>query len=81
MGLSAFSVVKIIVQAFYALHDTWTPVVIGVAVSRGLNIALNFLFFRWLSNGGPPLATSLAAFFDTFALLIVFRLALRHAWS
>src|SRR5262249_44789153 len=33
-----------------------------------------FLFFRWLSNGGPPLATSLAAFFDTFALLIVFRM-------
>ena len=34
---------------------------------------LNFLFFRWLRNGGPALATSLAAFFDTFALMIVFR--------
>jgi putative peptidoglycan lipid II flippase len=72
VGLSAFSVVKIVVQAFYALHDTRTPVVIG-AFSLVVNIALNFLFFRWLRNGGPPLATSLAAFFDTFALLLVFR--------
>ncbi|HVQ63037.1 MAG TPA: lipid II flippase MurJ, partial [Terriglobia bacterium] len=73
VGLSAFSMIKVIVQAFYALHDTWTPVVIGF-FSLLVNIALNFLFFRWLRNGGPPLATSLAAFFDTIALMIVFRL-------
>jgi putative peptidoglycan lipid II flippase len=72
VGLSAFSMIKIIVQAFYALHDTRTPVVIGV-ISLLVNIVCNFLFFRWLRNGGPPLATSLAAFFDTFALMLVFR--------
>jgi putative peptidoglycan lipid II flippase len=72
VGLSAFSMIKIIVQAFYALHDTRTPVVIGF-LSLLVNIACNFLFFRWLRNGGPPLATSLAAFFDTFALMLVFR--------
>jgi putative peptidoglycan lipid II flippase len=72
VGLSAFSMIKIIVQAFYALQDTRTPVVIGV-ISLLVNIVCNFLFFRWLRNGGPPLATSLAAFFDTFALMLVFR--------
>ena len=72
VGLSAFSIIKIIVQAFYALHDTRTPVVIGL-ISLLVNIVCNFLFFRWLRNGGPPLATSVAAFFDTFALMLVFR--------
>jgi putative peptidoglycan lipid II flippase len=72
IGLSAFSMVKIIVQAFYALNDTWTPVVVG-AVSLVINIACNFLFFSWLRNGGPPLAATFAAFFDTFALIIIFR--------
>lgn len=72
VGLSAFSIVKIVVQAFYALHDTWTPVVVG-ALTLVINIACNFLFFNWLRNGGPALAASLAAFFDTFALILVFR--------
>ena len=35
MGLSAFAMIKIIVQAFYALHDTWTPVVIGFFLAAG----------------------------------------------
>jgi putative peptidoglycan lipid II flippase len=64
--------IKIIVQAFYATHDTWTPVVVG-AFSLVVNVACNFLFFSWLSNGGPPLATSLAAFFDTVTLVLLFR--------
>jgi len=72
IGLSAFSMMKIIVQAFYALHDTWTPVLVAVS-SLMLNIVLNFLFFHPLQNGGPALATSLAAFFDTILLLIIFR--------
>jgi putative peptidoglycan lipid II flippase len=72
LGLSAFAMMKIIVQAFYALHDTWTPVLVAVC-SLALNIALNFVFFHPLQNGGPALATSLAAFFDAIVLLIIFR--------
>lgn len=71
VGLSAFSMVKIVVQAYYALHDTWTPVVVGF-FSLLLNIAMNFAFFRSLENGGPALATSLAAVFDTAVLLWLF---------
>jgi len=71
VGLSAFAIVKIIVQAYYAMHDTWTPVVVGF-FSLLLNIAMNLAFFRPLQNGGPALATSLSAFFDTGVLLWAF---------
>src|SRR3989454_8963150 len=71
IGLSAFSMVKIIVPAFYALEDTRTPVKIAF-VAMFLNIALNFLFLRPLRNGGPALATSVSAFFSSFALLTIF---------
>jgi putative peptidoglycan lipid II flippase len=71
LGLSAFSMVKIIVPVFYALHDTRTPVKIAF-LAMLLNIGLNFLFIRPLENGGPALATSLSAFFNSLALLGIF---------
>src|SRR5437867_12534701 len=70
-GLSAFSMVKIIVPAFYALQDTRTPVKIAF-IAMFLNIVLNLLFIRPLRNGGPALATSLAAFFNSLSLLVIF---------
>ena len=55
VGLSAFSMIKVIVQAFYALHDTWTPVVIGF-FSLLVNIALQFPFLsmaqKWRASAG-----------------------------
>jgi putative peptidoglycan lipid II flippase len=70
-GLSMISMVKIIVPAFYALHDTRTPVKIAF-MSMFINAGLNFLFMRPLQNGGPPLATSLAAVFDSSCLVTIF---------
>jgi putative peptidoglycan lipid II flippase len=64
--------VKIIVPAFYALHDTRTPVKIAF-MAMFLNIGFNFLFFRPLENGGPALATTLSAFFNFISLMIIFR--------
>jgi putative peptidoglycan lipid II flippase len=72
MGLSGFAMVKIIVQAFYALHETRAPVIVGL-ISVCLNISLNFLLFHPLRNGGPALATSLSAVFDVVALTTLFR--------
>src|SRR5204862_2021045 len=71
VGLSAFSMVKIIVPAFYALNDTRTPVRIAF-IAMFTNIGLNVLFIRPLQNGGPAMATSMAAFFNSLALLIIF---------
>jgi len=71
VGLSAFSLVKIIVPAFYALQDTRTPVKIAF-IAMLLNIVLNFVFIRPLQNGGPALATSLSAAFNSISLLIIF---------
>jgi len=71
VGLTAFSMMKIIVPAFYSLKDTRTPVMIAF-LSMLLNVALNFAFFRPLQVGGPALATSLAAFFSAIALIVLF---------
>jgi putative peptidoglycan lipid II flippase len=71
LGLSAFSMLKIIVPAFYALQDTRTPVKVALT-AMFLNIALNFLFIRPLRNGGPALATSLSAIFNSVSLFIIF---------
>jgi putative peptidoglycan lipid II flippase len=71
VGLSAFSMVKIIVPAFYALNDTRTPVKMAF-IGMFLNIALNILLIRPLRNGGPALATSISAFFNSISLLVIF---------
>jgi len=70
-GLSAFSVVKIIVPAFYALQDTRTPVAIAF-IAMFLNVALNLAFIRPLQNGGPALATSISAFVSGLLLMGIF---------
>jgi putative peptidoglycan lipid II flippase len=72
LGLSAISMIKIAVPAFYALEDIRTPVKIGF-FSLILNIVLNALLIGPLENGGPALATSIAAFFNAITLLYIFR--------
>ncbi len=59
LGLFAHSMVEIITRAFYALHDTLTPVLLGVLV-MGLNIALSLILIRPMQQGGLALANSLA---------------------
>ena len=71
VGLSAFSMMKVIIPAFYALQDIRTPVKIAF-LAMVLNVALNFAFFGPLQVGGPALATSLAGFFSAVALVVLF---------
>ncbi len=71
IGLSAFAMVKVIVPAFYALHDTRTPVKVAF-VAMFLNIVLNIVLIRPLRNGGPALATSTSAFFNCLVLIGIF---------
>ncbi len=77
LGLPAFAAIKLIVPAFYSTKDTRTPVRVA-AYTLLLNIALNVVFlvllFPRVQNGGPALATSLAAYFNILVLFAVFRM-------
>jgi putative peptidoglycan lipid II flippase len=78
LGLPAHSVVEIVVRAFYALHDTKTPVMVGVA-AMGLNVALSLAFLDtfealgWLPHGGLALSNSLATTVEMAVLLALLR--------
>ena len=74
VGLWAFAGVRIVVQAFYALQDTRTPVVIAL-LAFCTNIALSalFVFKTSLAHGGLALAVSLAAMLNISLLTIQLR--------
>ena len=77
-GLIGHSMVEILARAFYALHDTRTPVVVGAA-AMSLNILFSFAFlalFRrwgWQPHGGLALANSLATTLEMIGLLVLMR--------
>lgn len=77
-GLVGHSVVEVLARAFYALHDTRTPVIVG-ATAMGLNVALSFLFvwlfssIGWMPHGGLALANSTATALEMVGLLILIR--------
>ncbi len=74
VGLWAFAGVRIVVQAFYALQDTRTPVVIAL-VSFCSNIVLIafFVFKTPLAHGGLALAVSFAAMLNISLLTVQLR--------
>jgi putative peptidoglycan lipid II flippase len=77
LGLPAFAAVKLIVPAFYSTQDTRTPVRVALLAMLAnvlLNVIFLFYFFAKLKNGGPALASALAAYFNVFALFVIFRL-------
>jgi putative peptidoglycan lipid II flippase len=65
-------------RAFYAQHDTKTPVLIGT-VAMGLNVLFSFVFsslftrFGWMPHGGLALANSLATAIEATMLFVVMR--------
>ncbi len=77
-GLVGHSLVEILSRAFYALHDTKTPVFVGAA-AMSLNVVFSLWFsylFRqigWLPLGGLALANSLATALETLGLLYLMR--------
>ena len=72
LGLVACGGIKILVSAFYSMHDTMTPVKIAAA-SLVLNLILNLALMRPLKVGGLALATSISAFFNFIALYILLK--------
>ena len=77
-GLVGHSVMEVLTRAFFAQHDTKTPVLIGTA-AMALNVIFSILFswwfvqIGWFPVGGLALANSLATALEAAALFIVMR--------
>jgi putative peptidoglycan lipid II flippase len=78
LGLPAHSVVEIVVRAFYAMHDTKTPVAVGIG-AMALNVVLSLAFIRtfealgWMALGGLALSNSMATTVEMIVLLVIVR--------
>jgi putative peptidoglycan lipid II flippase len=76
VGLVPHSIYEILARAFYALHDTRTPVIVGV-IAMSLNVGFSFLFvwvfegLGWIPLGGLALANSLATTVEMVILVAV----------
>ncbi|MBW1996848.1 MAG: murein biosynthesis integral membrane protein MurJ [Deltaproteobacteria bacterium] len=68
-GLWAFSGVRVLVSAYYALQDTKTPVKVA-AVTMGANLVFSLLLMGPLKHGGLALALSSSSTIQ-FGLLVV----------
>lgn len=77
-GLVGHSLVEVVSRAFYALHDTRTPVLL-VVMSMLLNLIFSLLFsswfarIGWMPHGGLALANSLATSLEAAGLLVMMR--------
>ena len=70
LALFAHSGLEIVSRAFYALHDTFTPVAVGIG-AMALNIALSIALIAPLAQGGLALANSIATILEVSALLVI----------
>lgn len=75
-GLVGHALVEILSRAFYSLHDTRTPVMIG-AGAMTLNVLFSYAFsslflsWGWLPHGGLALANSTATALEAAALWLL----------
>jgi len=76
LGLVGHAGLEIIARAFYALHDTLTPVWVG-GLAMGLNVVLSltlpdvFGLAGWPPHAGLALANSVATLLELSALLVL----------
>jgi putative peptidoglycan lipid II flippase len=68
LGLISHAIVEIGVRVFYALHDTWTPVMVGVG-AMAFNVLLSFGLVGMLQHGGLALANTIATTLEMIVLL------------
>lgn len=78
VGLVGHSVMEILARAFYSLHDTKTPVIVGM-IAMSLNVVFSIAFaalferIGWMPHGGLALANSLATALEMVGLLVLMR--------
>lgn len=68
LGLVGHSAVEIMARAYYALHDTRTPVIIGIT-AMGANIILSIVLRGPLNFAGVALANTLATTAEMLCML------------
>jgi putative peptidoglycan lipid II flippase len=77
-GLVGHSLVEILSRAYYSLHDTLTPVLVG-AGAMSLNVLFSLVFSHWfelagwMPHGGLALANSLATALEAGVLVVLMR--------
>jgi putative peptidoglycan lipid II flippase len=72
LALFAHSSLEIVARAFYALHDTLTPVAVGIG-AMVVNIGLSIALLAPLAHGGLALANSIATILELLMLLFILR--------
>ena len=77
-GLAGHGLVEVTSRSFYALHDTRTPVMVGVGAMI-LNLVFSFVFtvlfarLGWMPHGGLALANSAATLLESILLMALLR--------
>ncbi|MBI3460457.1 murein biosynthesis integral membrane protein MurJ [Candidatus Acetothermia bacterium] len=69
-GLVGYGLAYVLTRAFYAMHDTKTPMLVG-ALTVALNVALDYTLIGPMGVGGLALATSLAGLFNVTLLFVI----------
>jgi len=72
LGLWAFSVIRVIVSAFYSLQDTKVPMKAAI-VALLVNVAASVVLMHPMQHGGLALATSVASAVNVVILAIILR--------
>ena len=86
LGLVGHAGLEIVARAFYALHDTFTPVWVG-GLTMVLNVLLSLVLPRLFASaglqafGGLALANSIATVLEFVALLVLIQRRTGAAWG
>ncbi|NLM21683.1 MAG: murein biosynthesis integral membrane protein MurJ [Peptococcaceae bacterium] len=72
IGITAQAIIQILPRAFYALQNTWIPVILGV-IAMAASIVWMFVLVGPLAHGGLALAVTLGAVIQMFLLFWVLR--------
>lgn len=78
LGLVSYAVVEVLTRAFYAMHDTRTPVIAGL-LTIAVNIALSAVFVGRFGLTGLAMSLSLTTTIEGIILVVVLRRRLPNA--
>jgi putative peptidoglycan lipid II flippase len=70
LGLAGWATAEIVDRAFYALHDTRTPVAVAFGAFL-VNVALSLILMRYLSFGGLALANAVGGLVEGATLVVL----------